>query len=629
MVGAGASTSSPTSALREGLKRMLREDIFETNARVYFGKTYAECTLEELFSIYARIRGADAVRTFLVHPPRGTQVKIVRDTEDILPNVGYEFLAHLVHHKLINNIITTNFDEELEISLDDEMGRESYRLIRGLSEFDAFVREMERQEQEGNSHSMFESQILLKAHGTISYPITMRSTIEKVKRFGKRKSKLIGRILHDTDIFIIAGYSFRDTDFKNVFFETMDERRANSGKMRIYWIDKNWREDTCAGNETYKAMDEMFKDKISIKCLPIESDKFFEKLAKRIEELDKQRKRIPRIARHNVRNLILKKAEGEVNKNKLLLEVIIFAVKAKGLFGIDALSDCIRIQTHYKKLGNKNASFLHSTLERLEKCNLIRQVEKGRGIYCIPTSGSGEIEQLAKKIVDLFNLSGKLNLNERDELIKLLKTLKDDFDVDITRPDAGTYFLFGDPKTIRDHEEWDLKTKELLESAKELKIIAQTGEWITKSEDMEKFLRGGGTVKLIASEKLENAGMHSDRQKDIESKLLKMVKGHRKRLQIEYLPLEEISEHIKLNDETRKGMYMKRIAKSPTVSPVWVEEQDYGVLQAMFKYYWGKALRFKNSQRVQKVRSAVHPLTTRQDPARRTSSQSVLSQSKP
>jgi hypothetical protein len=56
-----------------------------------------------------------------------------------------------------------------------------------------------------------------------------------------------------------------------------------------------------------------------------------------------------------------------------------------------------------------------------------------------------------------------------------------------------------------------------LERAKIIKIIAQTGEWITKDANIIKFLNKIEEVQLITCEKFENAGMHSKRQNDIES----------------------------------------------------------------------------------------------------------------
>jgi deoxyhypusine synthase len=63
-------------------------------------------------------------------------------TANIKPTPGYEFLAHLVHHRLINNVITTNLDEEIEVSLDDEIGEANFDLLKSKSDFGHFLQEI-------------------------------------------------------------------------------------------------------------------------------------------------------------------------------------------------------------------------------------------------------------------------------------------------------------------------------------------------------------------------------------------------------------------------------------------------------------------------------------------------------
>ncbi|MHC1635306.1 MAG: hypothetical protein ACXQTS_01605 [Candidatus Methanospirareceae archaeon] len=66
IVGAGASRSSPkTGELRDKLIPELGEEVFNTNAHVHFGKNAKECTLEELFSIFVKIKGERALHEFL------------------------------------------------------------------------------------------------------------------------------------------------------------------------------------------------------------------------------------------------------------------------------------------------------------------------------------------------------------------------------------------------------------------------------------------------------------------------------------------------------------------------------------------------------------------------------------
>jgi len=157
-------------------------------------------------------------------------------------------------------------------------------------------------------------------------------------------------------------------------------------------------------------------------------------------------------------------------------------------------------------------------------------------------------------------------------------------------PDASVCLMFRNPMPISDHKKWEEKTEVLLKNAKALNIIAQTGEWITKDKNKDyftKFLNNGGIIKLITCEPFEGAGMHSKRQMEVENKLKEMESTSQKgKIEIKHLQWGLISEHIKLND-TNQGMYMKRIAKSSIVAPIWVEgEDDCKVLEDIFDYYW-------------------------------------------
>ena len=75
-------------------------------------------------------------------------------------------------------------------------------------------------------------------------------------------------------------------------------------------------------------------------------------------------------------------------------------------------------------------------------------------------------------------------MNQNNELI-----INDIFDVDVVEPDINVYLMFKNPIPIRNHMVWEEKTKEFVNGARKLQIIAQTGEWITKNKNKEYFER--------------------------------------------------------------------------------------------------------------------------------------------
>jgi hypothetical protein len=174
-------------------------------------------------------------------------------------------------------------------------------------------------------------------------------------------------------------------------------------------------------------------------------------------------------------------------------------------------------------------------------------------------------------------------------MYKQLSDLKNAVDVDIREPDISTYLTFKNPQAIKNHKEWEDLTNEFIREADEIKIIAQTGEWIIKDGIRDKFecyLERGGKIKLITCEKFPSAGLHSKRQDEIENTLREMaINSEKGTIEIEHLKWGLISEKIKLNG--KEGMYMKRIAKTSIVAPVRiVDKEDYELLEKMFNYYW-------------------------------------------
>lgn len=134
------------------------------------------------------------------------------------PQLGYELLAHLIKHKFIDNIVTFNFDEVLDRAIDNELGSDGFHLV--LSDQQA-IEGLDRQKPR-----------LIKIHGTISIPRTMRFTRGDTGFLPEDTINLLdntNKIDPDkkTKVNIISlGYSWNDKDF------------AAWAKSRYEYIDK-------------------------------------------------------------------------------------------------------------------------------------------------------------------------------------------------------------------------------------------------------------------------------------------------------------------------------------------------------------------------------------------------------
>lgn len=587
IVGSGASGTPSTDDLKQALFDEVEQEIFDCNARVTFGRKNAQaCTLEQLFSIYAKVRGDDERAVYNLLRKNGIQ----RQDSDIMPLVGYEFLAHLLHHGFVRNIISTNFDEKLEISLKDEIGEGEYRWVKSLSEFDALKSEAAVLEnEEERTRFWYVKPNLFKSHGTVSLPLTLRPTTETVQRFEDPKFDIFKRILDETRILIIVGYSFSDPDFRDVLWKSINQRRE--GDLRIYWADTK---------ASFYKDNEMFQD-VKAYCarkygnlnnpvfLGKDCGECFDQLADSIHGLDKT---TPTVIRHKIRNLIFSKRPQvvrDIDEKRFLLEVIIFAVKTKGMFSLEALFECDRITNCCAKLLSKGKA-IQVLYHELVEANILHR-HMGTDIFYVRETDK-DLKPLANKILELFNIPTLEK--EKEELEKLLAELQNEFDIDIGSPDISLYLKFRGPIFIKNLKELQEYGEKVIKGAqKKLMIVAQTGEWMTREGNrvpIEDLLQNGGMVQLILCKPtVAEDTMHPARQADVMEKLTKMREGKKGQMKIKYLPWGERIEHIKLN-EKGQGIYLTRKGKSVTIVPVWLDEkEDYEKLKGIFRDLWRRS----------------------------------------
>ena len=188
-----------------------------------------------------------------------------------------------------------------------------------------------------------------------------------------------------------------------------------------------------------------------------------------------------------------------MSERKFYIEVIIFALTAKGLFGVSALRDCIRIQRCSRELKGKNKS-PQDLLAESEKKYIIKRLNNYDNIYYLP---GREVADLSEKMITFLDLNKEIEC----EIMAQLYILKDVFDVDVVEPDTSYYLMFKNPKFIRDHKEWERQTAKFVNGASTLRIIAQTGEWIAKNTEKQyfkSFFDKGGKIQLITCQKFRN-----------------------------------------------------------------------------------------------------------------------------
>ncbi len=106
------------------------------------------------------------------------------------PNLNHKVIAELCRQTIVNNIITTNFDEYLDQCLPPHFCRVVLQ---------------------GDVVSAEAKQIYFKIHGTIRSPESLQFTLQNTKKLPDWKSDLIERCLEGHAL-VIAGYSGWDDD---------------------------------------------------------------------------------------------------------------------------------------------------------------------------------------------------------------------------------------------------------------------------------------------------------------------------------------------------------------------------------------------------------------------------------
>ncbi len=129
------------------------------------------------------------------------------------PQLAYELIAHLLKHRFIDHIVSFNFDELLDTAVANELAAEDY--VRITSDHHVLAAE-----DQNKPH-------IIKAHGTISAPETLRFTVPQTGALTHEMVRLLDRTIctppqsgQSLKLDIISlGYSWQDTDFAHYIYK--------------------------------------------------------------------------------------------------------------------------------------------------------------------------------------------------------------------------------------------------------------------------------------------------------------------------------------------------------------------------------------------------------------------------
>ncbi|MBE0478016.1 SIR2 family protein [Candidatus Aerophobetes bacterium] len=427
--------------LEQGGQKQLR-----VNTLSHINKEPSECSLEELLSIYSKIYNKP-IDLFLIQQGIRPKSEI-----SVIPPLGYEIISHFISHRLVDNVISFNFDECLEVSLDDEIGEDSYEWVRSKSIFQKVAEEIEFRKG-----ALPRKPLLIKPHGTISYPATIRPTFETVQQFEKEKQDLLEKIFNDSAALLIIGFSCPDPDFQKVL-----KKLVLTEGRKIFWVDTN--KDFPSNNDMFKFAKSILKNN----CIFVSAnaDNFLVKLADYLHK--KHKERYPTITRHKFRNHFGQWGALDSIENLLKLETIIYAIKTRGMFSLEGLLMCKRIDNYCKKMPQFT---IKNIFEEIVNTGILKKNENitSAEAYYIPIFNS--CRTIASEVLRMFSI---LNGNDEKEqlLLGLTEELMRDFDFDFGRIDNYLYLKFYESKIIKDfHELYQDTRRTILSAQEEIRIL--------------------------------------------------------------------------------------------------------------------------------------------------------------
>jgi hypothetical protein len=214
IVGAGASAElfDRGDALASRLEQELDKPEDDKRAR--------RAELFRLERVYGLDPGAFETRlAALSRTPANTEVvreRIAHHYDYRHPTVlGYELLAHLLKHRFLDAIISFNFDELLDQSLDDELGSDGYRRIVSDRDTAGVVKNPDLR------HDYLP--LYIKLHGTASDPGTLRFTREAYYQLPTRVLSVVEDLLDcELGVVVNVGSSMNGFDLHRLLRKPQD-----------------------------------------------------------------------------------------------------------------------------------------------------------------------------------------------------------------------------------------------------------------------------------------------------------------------------------------------------------------------------------------------------------------------
>lgn len=610
IVGAGASI--PMLSAAGDLAKILEDEIDnDREAR--------EIELDRLENVYGLHRNSFETRLTAVcrteEQERKVRQEISKRYRHYHPSLlTYELLAHLLHHRYLDTIISYNFDELLDQSIEDEMGTNEYTKV--VTERDC------------DPNAKIESPLYIKMHGTAAEPDSLRFTRE---RYYTTPSSIVELVEQQFDIdhlvLINLGFTMASFDFQHLL--------RKPKHLEIFHLDpvplkgdviraiKQQREKARERKETSRSEGYDEPAVIPFSNNGKESDAgltFLEDLlgevVEKLEALCNSPASGPArwrsTLRHRAAVKLLKDSDIHSDaqytnylRRRTVLEIAFAAAKGRGVVSIASMINdrCGRYYDLYARIARKTgirpdtwpmlcrAGGLIESPGFPDTYEVLPDVRgettlTGNGVPKIHTLRLADPAKLAAYTAKSLDISGQDKKNLTRLLTRTLEYLQKETEIEVhSRDDRVCSKLFAKPeilKTLTALQGW---TREMLRSDlkdDELWLVSETGDWLAEDDVATILKEHYKEVKLLSAF-------------DANFKL------HGTELKQRRLPWGRHNRHMTIvcnKEKPRAAIYFVRRLRAATVTPVYLANQgDLKRVATAFKQLWGEAEAYEREWR--------------------------------
>ncbi len=611
VVGAGASY--PMESIADDLATELEQELDRDGHD-------REVELDRLENVYALDRHNFETRlTAICRTPeaeRKVQERISERYRHRHPSLlTYELLAHLLHHRFLDAIISFNFDELLDQAIDDELGPNEYwRVVT---------------ERDCDPGTPAPAPLYVKMHGTASEPDSLRFTRERYYWTPKSIIELVEKEFEVEHLVVMnVGCRMSSFDFQYLL--------RKPDQLRIFHLDPNRLTPTVTKEIKNQRTKERERQKVprpEIYNKPEVADFSSPKKVKNTdflpqlltEVVDSLWKRCratdagPTVWRSTLRHRavveILKSSQIDTDdqyasylRRRTILELAFAAARNRGVLSIATMVDdrCGRYYDLYQRKAGEDydgwqklceAGGLEESRRWPDTYEVLPQLRKdpvsdgdADNIHLLrPADPAKLAEHVMKSMNVADDVAGMTGL-----LTETLEFLQAETEIEVhARDDRVCSKSFIEPVILRTFTALEGWTQEMIESTgdyNELWAVAESGKWLSNPRVIDSIkaklgsaplASGRKPIRLLAAFELDLPELDGLTEPSL-------------------LPWGRHNRHMTIvckDEEPRAAVYFVRRLRTPTVTPVYLRHQkDLHRIAEAFEKLWLEAEEYGSAQ---------------------------------